>query len=94
MDSTWALKSCTWRGEEGSSTRDCTFLLFKIWSSFLAFRSSTLTSALLRRNSLKIGERQKTEVHNTCPTTAIGTYVDVLALILELVEPISAVAGG
>jgi len=48
---TCALGSC--RGEVGSSRRVWTFLLFRIWSSFFAFRNSTLTSALLRLSSWK-----------------------------------------
>lgn len=55
--STCALKSFSWRGEVGSSTRLWTFRLFSIWSSFFAFRSSTLNSALLRLSSCRSRNR-------------------------------------
>lgn len=48
---TWQFWLFSWRGEVASSGRMLTFLLFKIWSSFFALRSSTLTSILRRLSS-------------------------------------------
>lgn len=50
-DLTWQFWVRSWSGEVASSGSADTFLRLKIWSSFFAFRSSTLVSTRLRRSS-------------------------------------------
>lgn len=93
---TCVLGSFSCKGEVGSSRMFSTFLLFRIWSSFFAFRSSMLTSALLRRSSWRCPHKQ------TLPPLSFSfvlqsllfidrTYVCIFPFVFELVESSSGV---